>query len=54
MNDNTELVFRTEEGISVRVDAEAITTLVQEMLCKGKLEFVRVDNSLESGTALPI
>lgn len=42
MTENLELVFETEKGIQVKVDAEAITTLVQEMLCEGKLKFVEV------------
>lgn len=41
---NPEMVFETEDGLRVRVDAEAITTLVQENLCKGKLTFVRIDD----------
>lgn len=44
MTENPEMVFRTEDGVIVRVDIEAITTMFQEVLYKGKLVFVRTES----------
>lgn len=44
MNDNVELVFENK-GTEVKVDAQAIAEMLRVALCRGDLEFVRVQKA---------